>query len=99
MDPRPSPAPGVPVPDAVTTVADELPGLYRAILDRVAMIELVGARPEAARIRMAATKAYSARWDEACRNRLLALLARADRALVGRERPRGWVRRRSVTAR
>jgi hypothetical protein len=99
MDPRPSPAPSIPVSDAVTTVAEELPGLYRAILDRVALLELAGARQEAARIRMAATAGYSSAWNEACRNRLLGLITRADRALAGRERSQGWLRRPSATAR
>ena len=100
METRPSPAPSVPASDAVATVAEELPGLYRAILDRVALLELAGARADAARIRMAATAAYSAAWNESCRNRLQALIARADRALAGREGARGWaLRRRSATAR
>ena len=80
--------------------AEELPVLYRAILDRVAMLESVGDRDEAARIRSAATEAYSGAWDAACRRTLLSLLGRADRALAGDPPPRTWLpRRRSVPAR
>jgi hypothetical protein len=87
-------------PDAATTPAEELPGLYRAILERVADLESLGERLEAARIRMDATAAYSRAWDEAGRGRLIALLARADRALSGNAHPRGLaLRRRSLPAR
>ena len=45
--------------------AEELPALYRAILDRVAELERDGARAEAARVRAAATRIYSRAWDDA----------------------------------
>ena len=83
-----------------TSPAEELPGLYRAILDRVAMLESVGERDEAARIRRDATETYSGAWDAAGRRTLLSLLGRADRALAGNPPPRTWLpRRRSVPAR
>lgn len=86
--------------DPASTPAEELPGLYRAILERVAELETIGERIEAGRIRMAATDAYSAAWDEASRNRLLGLLGRADRSISGHDHPRGWtLRRRSASAR
>lgn len=44
--------------------ADELPALYRLILDGVAVLERRGARLEADRIRRAAIEAYSTAWDE-----------------------------------
>lgn len=82
------------------TPAEELPGLYRTILERVADLEHRGDRSEAARIRMAATEAYSGAWDESGRNRLLALIHRAERAIEGADHPRGFaLRRRSVPAR
>ena len=59
--------------------AEDLPALYRAILDRVAELELAGERPRAARLRSDATDAYSRAWDERARRRLEALLRRADR--------------------
>jgi hypothetical protein len=57
----------------------ELPGLYRAILDRVAELEAAGERAEAARVRRAATAAYSRAWDERARRELEALLRTASR--------------------
>ena len=99
MESRPSPT--VPVPDEpVLTLAEDLPELYRAILDRVASLERIGARQEAGRIRAAATRAYSDAWDETARRHLLGLLARADRGLGVNDRRRGWpLRRRSAQVR
>lgn len=82
------------------TPAEDLPGLYRMILDRVAELERIGERSQAGRLRMSATETYSGAWDEAGRNRLISLVARADRVLSGHAQPRGWVmRRRSAPAR
>jgi hypothetical protein len=94
-------SPDVPVTDALDiTIAEDLPEIYRAILDRVADLEQIGARRDAGRIRLAATRAYSDAWDEAARRHLLALLARAQRGLAANEHPRGWtLRRRSAPAR
>jgi hypothetical protein len=58
--------------------AEELPGLYLAILARVADLESAGRRREAGRVRRAATKAYSRAWDERARRALLDLLRDAD---------------------
>lgn len=95
--------PTLPVPmpaEPVATIAEDLPEIYRAILDRVADLERNGARPIAGRIRADATRAYSDAWDESARRLLLGLLARADRGLATGERPRGWsFRRRTVAAR
>jgi hypothetical protein len=57
--------------------AEELPGIYLAILKRVAELEVGGERHEAALIRSAATRAYSRAWDEKARHELLGLLRRA----------------------
>jgi hypothetical protein len=59
--------------------AEDLPALYRAILDRVAELELAGERARAARLRTDATDAYSRAWDERARRRLETLLRRSDR--------------------
>jgi len=59
--------------------AEELPALYRAILDRVAELEAAGERATAARLRSDATDAYSRAWDERARRRLETLLRRSDR--------------------
>jgi hypothetical protein len=100
IEPRPSPAQPAVAIEAASTPADDLPGLYRDILDRVAELEGIGERAQAGRIRMAATQAYSDAWDEPGRGRLLVLIGRADRVLSGHDRPRGWtLRRRSAAAR
>jgi hypothetical protein len=62
-----------------STPAEELPALYRAILDRVAELELAGERSAAARVRREATAAYSRAWDERARRRLTSLLRAAER--------------------
>lgn len=63
--------------------AEDLPALYRAILDRVAVLESEGERAQAARLRTDATEAYSRAWDERARRRLEALLRRAERDSTG----------------
>lgn len=99
MQSRSSPAVPEPLEPAVT-LAEDLPEIYRAILDRVADLERIGARRDAGRIRAAATRAYSDAWDEGARRNLLGLLARARRNLTESEHPRGWtLRRRSAPAR
>lgn len=62
-----------------TSPAQELPALYRAILDRVAELEAAGERAMAGRVRREATTAYSRAWDERARRRLLTLLRDAER--------------------
>jgi len=100
METRGSPAQPAVAVEAASTPADDLPGLYREILDRVAALEQIGERSEAGRIRMAATEAYSDAWNETGRGRLLGLIDRADRTIAGHDRPRGWtLRRRSAPAR
>jgi hypothetical protein len=59
--------------------SEELPALYRAILDRVADLEASGERVEAARLRSEATAAYSRAWDDRARRRLESLLRHAVR--------------------
>jgi hypothetical protein len=99
MESRPSPTLSVPA-EPVATLAEDLPEIYRAILDRVADLERIGARGDAGRIRAQATKTYSDAWDESARRRLLRLLANAQRGLTPTERPRGWsFRRRPIAAR
>lgn len=70
------------------TPAEELPSLYRAILDRIAALEAAGHRADAVRIRREATRAYSRAWDERARRELEALLRRAV-APTTAERSRG----------
>lgn len=60
--------------------AEELPALYRAILDRVAEMEASGDRRAAATLRTAAIAAYSRAWDERARRRLETLLRGVSRS-------------------
>jgi hypothetical protein len=68
-------------------VAEVLPGLYRAVLDAVADLELRGYRLDAARLRADATRAYSGAWNPAAAHRMRVLTARAARIVASR-RPR-----------
>jgi hypothetical protein len=67
-------------------VAEILPGLYRAVLDAVADLEVRGLRRDAATIRADATRAYSSAWNAAAARRLQILRARAAR-IVATHRP------------
>src|SRR5262249_6069521 len=49
------------------SLAEDLPELYRTILERVAELERIGARREAGRVRETATRIYSEAWHEAAR--------------------------------
>ncbi|MDQ3127098.1 MAG: hypothetical protein M3Q66_01390 [Chloroflexota bacterium] len=99
MESQPAPV-APPSPDHVASVAEDLPELYRTILDRIADLERVGSRAEAGRIRVSATRAYSSAWDASAQRILVGLLVRADRRLVTPTRARGWsLRRRSVATR
>ncbi|HEV8697480.1 MAG TPA: hypothetical protein VGQ89_07300 [Candidatus Limnocylindrales bacterium] len=73
--------------------SEELPALYRAILDRVADLEAMGERVEAAQLRSDATAAYSRAWDERARRRLESLLRHAARP-TAEERRLGRTSRR-----
>ena len=76
-----------------STLAEELPDLYRAILDAVAQLEAAGERQRAGRVRRDATAAYSRAWDDRARRRLVALLREAGRPEVTVKRQRGFGRR------
>ncbi len=78
--------------------AEELPTLYRAVLDRVAELEASGQRDLANRVRAEAIQIYSRSWDDRARRHLQALLRRNADTPVGREfAGRTW-RRRSIRA-
>jgi hypothetical protein len=79
------------------SASEELPELYRAVLDRVAQLEASRDRPLANRIRAEATHIYSRAWDERARRELLALLRRnapTDAGLPANERS---LRRRTTS--
>src|SRR2546428_13259880 len=79
METRQPPPPAQAAGDPVLSPADELPGLYRMVLDRVALLEGIGERHEAGQIRLSATTAYWGAWNDAGRHRLVVLVGRADR--------------------
>jgi hypothetical protein len=58
------------------SASEELPALYRAVLDRVAELEATGDRDVANLVRASATRIYSRAWDDRARRELLALLRR-----------------------
>jgi hypothetical protein len=65
------------------SAAEELPALYRALLDRVAQIEAGGRREAAYRLRTDATRIYSKCWDDRARRALQELLDRTVEAPLG----------------
>jgi hypothetical protein len=76
------------------SAAEELPGLYRAVLDRVGELEASGRRDLANAVRAEATRIYSRSWDEQARKALLALLRRNSGGQLGRDKPVRSFRRR-----
>jgi hypothetical protein len=68
--------------------AEDLPALYRAVLDGVAELERRGQRQMAGSIRRDAITAYSAAWDDRHRTHLSGLVNRVRREL-DRRAPRG----------
>jgi hypothetical protein len=67
------------------SAAEELPGLYRAVLDRVGELESSGRRDVANAVRAEATRIYSRSWDDNARKALLDLLRRNSHALLERD--------------
>ena len=59
------------------SAAEELPALYRAVLDRIAQIDAAGRRSVGYRLRVEATRIYSRAWDDRARRGLEALLLQA----------------------
>jgi hypothetical protein len=80
------------------SAAEELPGLYRAVLDRVGELDASGRRDLANAVRAEATRIYSRAWDDQARKGLLALLRRNYDALLERETPVSSFRRRILRA-
>jgi hypothetical protein len=64
-----------------TSPSQDLPALYRAVLDGVAALEGRGERVTAAAIRREAIAAYSAAWDDRHRAVLSSLVGRVRREL------------------
>jgi hypothetical protein len=76
------------------SAAEELPALYRAVLDRVAELEAGGRRDVANRVRADATRIYSRSWDDRARRELEALLRHNAAGAAGRRRTGRTFRRR-----
>ena len=73
---------------APTPPSAELPALYRAVLDGVAVLERRGERALATTIRRQAIAAYANAWDERHRERLTGLLERVRREIARGPGPR-----------
>jgi hypothetical protein len=80
------------------SAAEELPGLYRAVLDRVGQLEAAGQRDLANAVRADAIRIYSRSWDERARRQLEALLRRNTNAHAGQRMTGRGLRRRAVRA-
>ncbi|HEY7523580.1 MAG TPA: hypothetical protein VH813_10050 [Candidatus Limnocylindrales bacterium] len=65
--------------DTPASPADELPALYREILDRLAPLERSQLRSEALRIRQRASRIYAQSWSDQGRKSLQSLLRKMDR--------------------
>ena len=76
--------------------AEELPALYRAVLDRVAELERDGSRAEAGRVRATATRIYSRAWDPRARRGLEDLLRRTARPPSGEADPGSSMKGRTL---
>jgi hypothetical protein len=79
------------------SASEELPDLYRAVLDRVAELEASRKRDQANRVRADAIHIYSRAWDDRARRELLALLRRSgasDQELPATGRD---IRRRTIS--
>jgi hypothetical protein len=68
------------------TPAEDLPQLYRAVLDLAVRLEHVGRREVAWRIRRDALRTYSTRWDAKGRRTLERLHAEGQEQLVASRR-------------
>jgi hypothetical protein len=81
------------------TAAEELPELYRALLDRIAQIDAAGHRSLGYRIRVEATRIYSHAWDDRARRGLEDLLRQtAEKQHVRRSPVHGSHRRSAPVA-
>jgi hypothetical protein len=80
------------------SAAEELPALYRAVLDRVGQLEATGERQIAGRIRAQAIKIYSRAWDDRARRELTTLLRRNSTGMLEEATPGRSARRRPIRA-
>lgn len=80
------------------SAAEELPALYRALLDRIAQIDAAGHREVGYRIRTEATRIYSRAWDDRARRSLETLLRQSVEKPVVQRPVRGATRRTAPLA-
>jgi hypothetical protein len=78
------------------SAAEELPALYRAVLDLVGQLEAGGQRDLARRIRADGTRIYSKSWDARAKRDLQALLRRHRGGVASEGAPGQGHRRRTV---
>jgi len=78
------------------SAAEELPALYRAVLDRVAELEAGGRRDLANQVRADAIRIYSRSWDDRAWRELQTLLRHNSAGAVGRRFSGRTFRRRVV---
>ena len=78
------------------TAAEELPELYRALLDRIAQIDASGQRTLGYRIRTEATRIYSRAWDDRSRRGLENLLRQTAEKSSVRQQLQASSNRRSA---
>lgn len=79
------------------SASEELPDLYRAVLDRVAELEASRERDLANRVRADAIRIYSRAWDDRARRELLALLRRNGASDPGLPATGRGIRRRTTS--
>jgi hypothetical protein len=79
------------------SASEELPDLYRAVLDRVAELEASRERDQANRVRAEAIHIYSRAWDDRARRELLALLRRNRSSDPGLPASSRDMRRRTIS--
>ena len=80
------------------SASEDLPALYRAVLDRVAEIAASGRRTLANEVRAEAIRIYSRAWDDRARRELVTLLRRHPAGTAEAEASQPGTRRRSVRA-
>jgi len=80
------------------SAAEELPALYRALLDRIAQIDAAGHRAVGYRVRVQATEIYSRAWDDRARRGLEDLLRQTAEKPAVQRTVRGVARRTAPLA-
>ena len=78
--------------------SEDLPALYRAVLDRVAEIAASGRRTLANEVRAEAIRIYSRAWDDRARRELVTLLRRHPGDDAAEQPARREARRGPVSA-